>query len=90
MSSFDTYMSSLFFCCHRSHSSTSTTCGKLGWEEEMRESDGVMTYSIVREHTGVAVLQNERLAGRALASTKGKKLSLSLSGHHTYCERDIQ
>lgn len=45
-----------------------------------------MIYSIVWDHTGVAVLRNERLAGRALPSSKGKKLSLSLLGHQTYCE----
>lgn len=83
-------MSSLSFCCLRGHSSTRTTRGKLGWEEELRERDGVMIYSIVWEHTAGAVLQNERLAGRAWASSKGKKLSLSLLGHHTHCEWDIQ
>lgn len=86
MSSFDMQMSSLSFCCLRSHSSTSTTCGKLGWGEELRERDDVMIFSIVWEQTGVALLQNERLAGRAFPSSKGKKLSLSQEGHHTYCE----
>lgn len=65
ISSFDMHMSSLSFCCLRGHSSTRTTRGKLGWEEELRERDGVMIYSIVWEHTAGAVVQNERLAGRA-------------------------